>query len=456
MTTDTTIDKKIELKSFTAKSFMGISADSPIVIDFTKRRKKKNITIFEGNQGVGKSSTMNALMYALGAELEFKKENIVNMNDDTVSVEMEFDVKGKSYRVKITKSKFTLEMWNGDVNLWLGVGEPKATLKKLLGPVATSPLELKSMDGRKQIKWLREFFVKDHDGPGRKPKEETLMDSIEQRVKLRRDTNRDADRIRKSLDNNPLWQNAEENYKKFAKPVTVEEARTKLQQATEEKAKLEAGKSKLINLNQQKLNHVQRIQELEEALKRENELYALTLENIEKEEAWLKENEKPIVEQYNTAQSEYENINTSAVQYNDWKRVLEDKKVLDDLEEMSAKLTGQIDEDRVSLLELTKKYLPKMKGLEMKVATGIDDDQEGIFFQGKSPAKLSESELWEVFLAICDHNDVNFVFIENVSSLGSDAVSIINQLAEHDVKVFASEQNRKMNKMEITITDKID
>jgi hypothetical protein len=175
------ITNKIELKKFTVNSFMGIDKSKPVILDFTRFRKAKTITILEGNQGVGKSSTINAFLYALGLELDFKKENIINLSDGTVSVDFEFNHGDERYIVHATKSKFEVKMYNEKVNLWLGVGEPKEFLKKIFGVVATDPTAIKNMTGKKQIEWLRKTFSKEHDGAGRKPKEEMLLDELEEK-----------------------------------------------------------------------------------------------------------------------------------------------------------------------------------------------------------------------------------------------------------------------------------
>ena len=176
---------------------------------------------------------------------------------------------------------------------------------------------------------------------------------------------------------------------------------------------------------------------------------------IEKGKKWLDEN-KSVPNLYEAASEAWINLSKTLADQEKWKGVVKKKKELDDSETVSQQADATLDKLRVDLLKLTKSYLPEIPSLEIRVKTGLGDTEEGIYYQGKSLAMLSESELWALFLLIWEQKDVSFVFCENVNSLGSDAVAILNKLVKEGAQVFASEMLRKQNHMEVSFSTKID
>jgi hypothetical protein len=127
------------------------------------------------------------------------------------------------------------------------------------------------------------------------------------------------------------------------------------------------------------------------------------------------------------------------------------------MEQTSMEATGTLDKLRLDLLKITRTYLPGIEGLEMKLKMGLDDEEEGIYYNGKSLAQLSESELWDLFENIWAEKGVQFVFCENITSLGSEAVKTLNRLVkEKKAQVFATAMDRSKKDMEIIFSTKID
>jgi len=126
------------------------------------------------------------------------------------------------------------------------------------------------------------------------------------------------------------------------------------------------------------------------------------------------------------------------------------------MQSASTQADGAIDKLRLELLKITKTYLPDIEGLEIRLKTGLDEEDEGIFYQGKSFAQLSESELWDLFLVIWAAKDVQFIFCENVNALGSEAIKTLNRLVKEGAVVFASEMERSKKEMEISFSTKIE
>lgn len=157
--------------------------------------------------------------------------------------------------------------------------------------------------------------------------------------------------------------------------------------------------------------------------------------------------------EYQEAEAAYMDINRVLLEQQDWKRIKQLKIDMDQYETLVQDADAKKDKLKMDLMKVTKKYLPEIEGLEIKIATGMDDEEEGIYYNNKTMAQLSESELWSLFFQIWEQKQVRFVFIENVSSLGTDAVGVLNMLAENGVKIFASMMDRKKGSMKISFTD---
>jgi hypothetical protein len=181
-----------------------------------------------------------------------------------------------------------------------------------------------------------------------------------------------------------------------------------------------------------------------------------TNRSIDEGEEWVTAN-KHIEKEFATAQEEFTNINTEALAYQNWLRVLEDEKIMDEYATTIITLDGRKDEIKKELLQLTKKYVPKMPGLEVMIKTGIDDEQGRLVLQReKQWRRVLNQNFGPCIWRSQKHNDVNFVVLENISSLGSGAIDVLNELAAKGVYILASEQNRKMNTMKISYHEQID
>lgn len=445
--------KDIVLKRFSAEAFMGIDHSRPVLIDFTARKNKgKNVVRLTGDQGTTKTSTILALMYALGATFQFDKDNLVNTTDQTLKDELEFEIDGVQYRVNATKTRFVLEMNSTDLKRWIKVDEPKTTLQKLVGHLGTSPMPLKDKDGTKQIDWFRETFG-DEEVRG---KEKKVLKGITDAKATRKDANREYTRLKNALAINPLYQDYEENLKKFKVAPSIVDAQ-KLR--NEKKTAAEAHDRAVEKLNRTmegitaKHNEIEKIKQ--QLIAAEKDLQSLMQMKGEFEK-YIAENAIAKTE-YQEAETAFLQISQTITDYNSWQDVVRQKNEMEEFETVIQRADAKKDELITELRKLTKKYLPEIPGLELKLNTGIDDDElEGIIYNGRTLAQLSESEIWGLYMLICEEKGVNFVFIENLPSLGTDAIGIMNMLAEKGVKIFATEMKREQDKMRIVITDKIE
>lgn len=444
--------KDLHLKRFEANDFMGISAEDPIIIEFATARKGQGVTKLTGDQGVRKTSTLTAIMYLMGAAFDVDTKNFKNTTDETLDVKMEFDYEKEKYSVEASGNRLVLKKWFKEADKFVTVNEPKTVLRKIFGNLGISPMFLKSMEGKKQITWFKETFGTDEEATR---KEKKIIESIDLVFNQRRDVNRDIKSIKGSLSLEPLFQNYEKSLEKFKKPVSAEKEKAAYDELTKKNIQFENAKRTLSSLKDDEIEIENKITDLREQLSKAEKQQLEIKDRIEKGEKWQTEN-KNIPKEYAAATEAWTNLSKTLAEQEKWKGILKKKKELDDNETASQEADGTLDKLRKDLLKLTKSYLPDIEGLEIRVKTGLDDSEEGIYYQCKTLAMLSESELWALFLQIWAEKDVQFVFCENVNSLGSDAIGILNGLVKSGAQVFASEVIRKQKHMEISFSTKVD
>lgn len=444
---------EINLQEVTINSFKGIDTTKAVFLDLGKAYMKgKNITVFKGDQGAGKSSTMEGIMYMLGHNFPWDTDNLVNLTDDTINENALLTIDGVEHRIKVTKSKFSFERYLADIGKWNGLDEPRTTLQRLIGPIGISPMFLKEKPGPKQIEWFRNTFGADET---LEKKEEKMKADVKKLAQSYKDANRDFTKIKKALELNDLWRNAEENYKRFETQVTIDAAKSKFEETSKKMELYSKAQDKLDRIKESIELDDEELLGLEEKIRRVKLHREDLLQQKEKGEQYIAENVM-VSQDHQEAQKEYMEINKTLNEQEQWQSVLNMKKEMDEYETTLQHAESQKDKILLKLQELTKKYLPDIEGLEIRVAKGMDNDEEGIFYKNKTIAQLSESELWSLYLEICMKKEIRFVFIENVSSLGSDAMAVINTLANQGVKIFASKMDRKVDKLKFTMTDTID
>lgn len=444
--------KDLQLKRFEANDFMGISSEDPIVIDFTSARKGQTVTKLTGNQGVGKTSTITALMYLMGAAFNVDTKNFKNLTDDTIDVKLEFEYEKEKYSVEATGTRLVLKKFFKEADKFISVNEPKTVLRKIFGNLGVSPMFLKEISGKKQIEWFKETFGTDEEATR---KEKKIIEGIDTIFNQRRDVNRDIKNIKGWLTESKLYGNYEKNLERFKKPISAEKEKAAFDELADKNRKYEKSKETLKSLGEDLSDNEVEIGNLKAKLAAAEKERADIKLRIENGKKWVEEN-KSVPKEYAAANEAWINLSNTLAEQSQWKEVLKKKKELDDNESTSQQADATLDKLRMDLLKLTKSYLPDIDRLEIRVKTGLDDTEEGIYYKGKSLAMLSESELWALFLLIWAEKDVSFVFCENVNSLGSDAVAILNKLVKEGAQVFASQMERKQNHMEVSFSTKIE
>lgn len=443
------------LQEFTANSFLGIDKSSPVVIQFLAAKKNQNITTLTGDQGTRKTSTLSALMAIMGATFSFETKNLYNKTDEAIDVSLTFKYQGDDYEAKLTSNRLTLKKFYksaGKDGKWIVEGSPKETLRTIFGAIGVSPMSLKDKSGKKQIEWFKENMGSDSDVS---KKEEKKIAELKSKENERTEVGREVKSLKGWLDQNELYAAYEKSEAKFGKPINAEKEKKKFDEISNKKQAYDQYQNTVTVTKASLTDTNNQIHELEEKLKSLKQISEATSLSIEKGEKWLEEH-KSIIKEHEEANKEWLNLSKNIADQREWKDVLAKEKEYNEKTDQYLQFDGDIDKLRQDLLKLTKSYLPKsIEGLEVKVKVKLDDEDEGIYYNGKSLAQLSESELWDLFVQIWAEKDVQFVFCENVPSLGSDAIETMNTLAKGGAKIFASAMQRGQDTMTITFETKI-
>lgn len=443
----------LELEKFEANSFAGISSTSPVIIDFTAKRKNQNVIEFLGDQGTGKSSTLMGILYAMGATFNIDKKKLLNSIDSAIDETLSFKYEGESYQVIAKTARIELKKLNEN-GKWSAVDSPVAMLRKMFGPVGLSPFSVKEMKGKDQIKYFQDMFGSGEDASKKMKK---LEDDIEVLFSQRRDVNRDVKALSSALELEPLFQNYEKSQERFKKPVSADKEKKAFEDISKKNADYEKNKTALSNLTEEWGEKTEEIVELRQKLDKAIKEEAALKERVENGKKWEKDN-AGIPKEFEVAQKEWLNLAQVLSDYDKWKQILAKEKTLVETQELAVNATAQLDDLREKLLKLTKSCLPKVEGLEIKVAAGLDktDKPEGVFFNDQAIHEMSESEFVDMWCQIWDAAGVNFIFIENTTSMGSGAVATMNRIAKNGGIIFGTHMERSTKDMSVVFKSKLD
>jgi hypothetical protein len=449
----------LELEEFTATSFAGISSSHPVVIDFTKRRKNQNIVEFTGDQGAGKSSTLMGILYAMGATFDIDKKKLLNREDGALDVNLKFTYDGDQYQVVANDKRTELKKL-GENGKWKTEDSPVAMLRKIFGPVGLSPFSLKSMKGKDQIKFFQTMFGSGEDAS---KKMQAVEKEIDEKFSLRRDVNRDVKALSSALELEPLFQKYEASQERFKTVTNAEKEKKKFDDLAKKKADYDRYKANLDLLKAGLTDTQSKIQRLKAELAAAEAEEIEVSERIEKGNKWMEDNEI-ILSDYEAANKEWLNLSQKLADYEKWKDILRREKQLNEKQELAVTYDGELVDLREKLLKLTKSCLPKVEGLTVKVAAGLDktDQPEGVFYTvpGKEDEQpiheLSQSEFESMWAKILVAADMNFLFFENLSDFGSMTLGLFNELSKEGIIIFGTRTNPSIKEMGIAFKTKIE
>lgn len=410
----------------------GISPAAPVIVDFTRSK----YVLSSGDMGVGKTSLLSSLLMALG-QLSKETKDLINLDSDKIDINLDFIGNDKkAYNVRVTKSMFKLT-YDGE-----NISSPIAKVKELLGVPGISPMAIKNGKLQDIIKWLASYSKKT-------PEEfEQQAKKLKDGIKTSADNRADANRSRKALDeylsNEVMYEKWEESEKKYTVKPDIEALSKKLEES--EKARV-----MVMTATQQ----VQIKQERKESLQKQIEQLQKDIEIADKQ---ILINQK-IIDDNPTAQADYEDINTqykSAAtdlsDFNKWQEIKEKKSQRDQFETLSQQFDATEKELIKERKELQAEILPDIKGVELVMEDTHEDGKivkEGLYWEGRNVAQLSESEWWSLVMQIWRKYKVKIVVIDNFQSLGTKAVELIERLIKDGAYVLAAEMKRGTQTLEI-------
>ncbi len=440
MSNGNTIFKKISIESFG-----GINPDSPLTIVFSEGYN--GITMISGDEATNKTSALNAIESLLGGVFS---NYAVNKKSGNISAGLEFEDNGQKYRVRLTKTQFKLEMFTNVAgkDTWIETGKDKGLIRLLL-PYATSPDILMAYDGGEQIKWLKTVAGDSSD-------DTTLAEEHKVIYKKRTDQNNSVKIFRQQLLDTKNYVadgksiSPTEQYEADRKEVVTTDLDAtetllltslgKLKNSESELNKAIAGLAQFDYQISEKEKQIIELQKQIESLKERQEVG----------KKYVEEN-KNIPEQIKQVDSELQNVREiKALKEN----ILTTTRLYDSYNKAtdeSTLLTSKIDDINRQREELAKSFTPPIENFEVKLGN-LDDKEKGLYLKGINIAALSESERFALCLKIWKHFGTKVILIENVSSLGSNAIEIIKTFIEAGGTVFGTKMRRGQETISVSFS----
>lgn len=451
--------EKTELLYYEGGSFMGLNQKMGVFVDFTKMRKSQGFVEFTGKQGVGKTARLFGIAYGMGAALGIEKDKLINRIDGEISEAIGAKKGDAVYRVEISSSRASVKRQAADGKFKVDNEDTPANLiRDIFGPVSLFP-NIKEMDGKKQILFFQKIYG--GEGAGSKKIAET-EEKIDKVFNERTRINGDAKLLGSALEVEPLYQNYEKSQERFSKPISAQKEKAKFEELAKKKNAYEQYQNTL-SVAKGELSDTQNyIAELEAKLvaarKKETELSA----SVKKGEEWVSSN-KSILTEFETANKEWLNLSQLLADQEKWQDILRREKQHTEKIDKGIELTGELEELRGELLKLTKKCLPKVPGLSVKVNNGLDKTKpHGVFYivPGKEEEQpiheLSESEYADMWCLIWAESGSQFIFIENISSFGNNVVDTLTQFVKNGGTVFYTKMDRGLNGCEVIFKSKVE
>jgi hypothetical protein len=472
----------LQLIRYVPESYEGIHKDMQLHVIFPEGLP---IVGFEGDQGLTKTSNLNCLIALMGGEDSMKA---VNEDDNNKKAELEIrDTEDPSIRYvgRLTKSGYTVTMIQdkGGKLVRSSINSPKAFIQRLIGPIGVSPMFLKEKNGKEQIKWIRGLYNFTQE---QLDLENQIIQKRDKHFKERTEANRELKFIKTSLVESTFfaYDNSQkallptealgERQKVIANSVFDDNAiNSKIQDVTKRRdaykgVKVRLGERKEYKPQVEKAIETskEKIERLKRELAIEEEHLALHVKDLKDVEQRIAEAEKWVAEnvsvekEYEDAQNLLKNSAGLKLQKKELDDTLAQKKKYDDKEREIERLEAALSECDTLQKEFIRSFTPEIEGLEIVVpgmSIGESDvsKPEGLYMNGRSLLQLSESELWDLCLQLWHIQKVRVVIIDNMTNLGSDAVSRINWFVKNGGRVFYSAMDRDVKELKITYLDEI-
>lgn len=444
----------MKLKKLEVKAYAGINPASPVVIDFSE----SNFVKAAGDNGAGKSSLLNALLTACG-QLSKDDKNKINRESGKIDIDMDFIGNDRlTYHVRCTKSVFQLT-YAGEV-----VPEPITKMKELLGVVGVSPMIIKEAKLTDIIKWLASYSNKNAEEFEKKILK--FKDNIKEAETARADANRSLKGLNEYLDNEQMFIDWEDTEKRFKVKPDLDRISAELDVASKNSDKYLRADERLKSLKNSRESIVDDIEETEMNLKElRKKLAEAEQQHIDRKkflvdhdekistgEQYLKDN-KNLKSEYDKVKDSYDNVAKDSIDYSKWVEIKKKKKERDEFETLAQGFDNKAKALVQKRKEAQAEILPDIKGVELYTEDTHEDGvmkKEGLYVDGKNTKQLSETEWWAFVMQIWIKYQVKIIVVDNMQSLGSKGVELLQKLSGKGAYILAAEMDRKTKELTIS------
>lgn len=468
-----------ELKKISINSFKGIAPNSPVIIDFNDM--DKNIVYLQGDQHEGKTSTLEGIMWLMGASLGVNIKEMYN-HKNPIDEEMEFEHEGREYKVIASADKIVVKsLREGDGNTkdkWVNEPSPKDLLQKIFKKCIIEQ-KFQYEKPEKQIEWVANLFPlpKEVDVDGEMVNVKSFITQTKDKIKEMKDVTRpkignEMKSYETILKSNPLYAEYQEKGEALEKEIKkLDKGQDKLEKfktTSEKHQQYNTAISGLKSLEEDKVRYDKELQELNkqmEEIKLKIELKKSEVSGVEKRiqdgKEYIDKN-KGIVKQYEDALELQKSSNETTLRIDNYEKMKENLKMYNEKSDQYQKIDAEIKETIAGIKSFVADYIPKIEGVEViseeEMEEGVVTKEIGIYLNGVNLRTLSGSEYVTTMIKIIHAANSNFIFIDNLATYGTETIEYINHLAKEIQPqggvVFASELQRG-SELIISLEDEI-
>lgn len=402
-----------------------------VLEDIESYPEGKNILLI-GDNGVGKSSFIQAIKIALGSK------DVPPIKKGEWSVEAtDKDGNPITFKAKVKdgKAKVTIEM-NGMKDSRVG------TLKQLVGDIGIDPQEFVEMSktetGRKkQIEIFKGMFPEDV------VKElDDHKANIQALYEERTDLNRDVKYLKTDIEKHPMHgKNA-----KDVQRVDVSAVLEKIEEANKHNDVYDRSVDARNAIEEEQELNKDRIKQLKEQLKKAQEEGRELEQRKAKADKWLSENNPIDTSELKSDLKHAEELNRQADKYEEY---MKKEEQLEEKQEEVESMTVRIETMRAEVERFIR------EDMESPVP-GLTFDDEQLMYNGTPvhPESLSTSEIIElgIKMTMAQNPDLGILFIEHGESIGKKRMEDILDIAKkNDWQIVMEQVERGTEKLTIEI-----
>jgi|688.fasta_scaffold00239_90 hypothetical protein len=458
------------LKNITINSFKGISENSPVIIDFNG---EDNIVKFDGDQGTGKSSSLEAILWLMGYSFDVNIKELFN-GKNPIDEEMLFEHNEVKYKAIAKGDKIIVkscrESDGTTADKYVNESSPKDLLNRIFKKCIVRQ-DFRYDKSEKQVEWVSELF------PMPKEEKQTIIVLTKKIEELKKDTRPSIGKLvsqyKTLTESNPLYKEYQERGEALEKEVTTlkkKDDKNDVSKIATEYTKFQQAKTALDLLkNTDKLKLQNEISDIEKQINelqiklyiKNDELFSVE-ERLVKGEEFIEKN-KSIEKKYADAMTLASSANENAIKIKNFEDLKNNLEAWNEQEYRYANIDSQIKEMVKAIREVKAEYIPKIEGLEIVTDAEYEDGElvgndVGIYLNNVNLRTLSGSEYIMTMIKIIRKSGSRFIFIDDLATYGSDTISYINELA-NSIKneggiIFCSEMERG-TELKIEMADNI-